>query len=220
MLGAAATVVNIGAGTGPYEPADRYVLAVEPSGTMIEQRPPGAAPALQAAAEDLPVADRQFDVAMALVTLHHWADWTAGLREMQRVTRRVVVLHFDPVVHGQFWLVRDYLPELTAIWQDVPRPQQVAARLSPGAEVRELPVPWDCLDGFLPAYWRRPQAYLEPDIRQTMSGLQLLAPNVLARGLAALDADLQGNTWQRRNAHLMHEDTLDVGWWLISTPDR
>lgn len=218
VLSFAATVLNIGAGTGSYEPADRYVLAVEPSRTMIRQRPPGAAPALQAAAEDLPVADQQFDVAMALVTLHHWADWSAGLREMQRVARRVVILHFDPVLHGEFWLVRDYLPELAAVWQGVPRPQQVAALLGPETEVRELPVPWDCVDGFLPAYWRRPEAYLEPHIRQSMSGLQLLAPDVLFRGLTALHADLQDGTWQRRNSPLLQKDTLDVGWRLVFTP--
>lgn len=220
VLGSAATVLNVGAGTGSYEPADRYVLAVEPSSTMINQRPPDAAPALQAGAENLPIADRQFDVAMALVTLHHWADWSAGLREMQRVASRSVVLHFDPVLHREFWLARDYLPELEAIWRGVPRPQQVAAVMGPDVEVRDLPVPWDCVDGFLPAYWRRPEAYLDPQVRQSMSGLQLLDRAVLARGMAALHADLQDGTWQRRNAELLAEDTLDVGWRLIFTPER
>jgi SAM-dependent methyltransferase len=217
VLGAAVTVLNVGAGTGSYEPCDRYILAVEPSSIMIRQRPLGAAPALQAAAEDLPVADQQFDVAMALVTLHHWTDWSAGLRELQRVARRVVVLHFDPVLHCQFWLVRDYLPELAAVWQDVPRAQQVADLLGPDTEVRELPVPWDCVDGFLPAYWRRPEAYLLPEVQQSMSGLQLLAPKVLARGVAALRADLQDGSWRHRNATLLDRDALDVGWRLIFT---
>jgi SAM-dependent methyltransferase len=218
-LGSAATVLNVGAGTGSYEPADRYVLAVEPSTTMIRQRPPGAAPVLQAAAERLPVADRQFDAAMALVTLHHWTDWPAGLREMQRVARRVVVVHFDPVLHSEFWLVRDYLPELAEVWEGLPRPQEVADLLGPATDVRELAVPADCVDGFLPAYWRRPEAYLNAQVRQSMSGLQLLPLDVLSRGIAALAADLEDGTWQQRNSALLQQDALDVGWRLLSTPE-
>ena len=216
-LGTATTIVNVGAGTGSYEPADRYVLAVEPSGAMIAQRPQGAAPALQAHAENLPIADKQFDVAMALVTLHHWSDWQGGVREMLRVARRVVVLHFDPVVHTDFWLVRDYLPELVDAWVEVPSVQDVAAATGPAAEARVLPVPWDCVDGFLPAYWRRPEAYLDAEVRQTMSGLQLLDPDVLSRGISALQRDLADGTWRTRNKVLLGRDSLDVGWRLIST---
>ena len=217
VLGPATTVVNIGAGTGSYEPDDRYVLAVEPSTTMIGQRPAGTAPVLRASAEELPIADGQFDVAMAVLTIHHWQDWAAGLREMLRVAKRTVVLHFDPVVHSDFWLARDYLPELTEIWDRVPLPQQVADVLGPAAMIRPLPVPWDCVDGFLPAYWRRPEAYLDPAARQAMSGLQLLDPKVLSRGIAALRSDLQDGTWRRRNATLLDKDVLDVGWRLIFT---
>lgn len=217
-LGAAATVLNIGAGTGSYEPAGRYVLAVEPSATMIGQRAPDAAPALQGTAETLPVADRQFDVAMALVTLHHWTDWPAGIREMRRVARRVVVLHFDPVAHAGFWLVRDYLPELAEVWRHVPAVHEVAALIGPQTQVKVLPVPWDCADGFLPAYWRRPEAYLDPQVRQSMSGLQLLGPEVLSRGIEALRRDLGEGAWQRRNAALLKQESLDVGWRLIAGP--
>jgi SAM-dependent methyltransferase len=217
-LGTAPTIVNIGAGTGSYEPPDRYVLAVEPSGAMIAQRAPGAAPALQAHAENLPIADQQFDVAMALVTLHHWMDWQVGVREMLRVARRVVVLHFDPAMHARFWLARDYLPELVDVWAEVPSAQVVAATLGPKAETQVLPVPWDCVDGFLPAYWRRPAAYLDADVRQTMSGLQLLDPDVLSRGISALHRDLADGTWRNKNKALLDQDSLDVGWRLISTP--
>ncbi len=220
MLSDARTVVNVGAGTGSYEPGDRYVLAIEPSGLMISQRPAGAAPALQASAEDLPIADGQFDVAMALVTIHHWRNWEAGLREMQRVAARVVVLHFDPVLHATFWLARDYLPELADVWRGGPRVRQVAARVGPGAEIRELAVPWDCVDGFLPAYWRRPEAYLDPKVQQSMSGLQLLDRDVLSHGIEKLRADLQDGTWRRRNAKLLDADVLDVGWRLIAGPPQ
>lgn len=217
-LGTAATIVNVGAGTGSYEPPDRYVLAVEPSGEMIAQRPQGSAPALQAKAENLPIADQQFDLAMALVTLHHWTDWQGGVREMLRVARRILVLHFDPVMHARFWLARDYLPELADVWAELPSVQEVAAAAGPDAETHVLPVPWDCVDGFLPAYWRRPEAYLDADVRQTMSGLQLLDPEVLSRGIAALRRDLEDGTWRTRNKELLDQDSLDVGWRLISTP--
>ena len=153
----------------------------------------------------------------ALVTLHHWTDWQAGLREMLRVARRVVVLHFDPVVHGGFWLVRDYLPELVEGWAEVPSAQDVAAAVGPEAETRVLPVPWDCVDGFLPAYWRRPEAYLDAEVRQVVSGLQLLDPDVLARGISALRGDLGDGTWRTRNKALFEQHWLDAGWRLIST---
>lgn len=211
--------MNIGAGTGSYEPGDRYVLAVEPSTTMIRQRQAGAPPALEASAEDLPVADAQFDVAMAIVTIHHWRDWAAGLREMLRVADRAVILHFDPVLHGEFWLTREYLPELTEVWRDVPAVDEVAAKIGVNTVVRDLLVPWDCVDGFLPAYWRRPEAYLDPVVQQSMSGLQLLEPTVLSRGLAKLRSDLQDGTWQRKNAPLLRAEMLDVGWRLIFTPE-
>ena len=216
-LGTARTVLNVGAGTGSYEPVDRYVVAVEPSRTMIDQRPAGAAPVLQATAEQLPVADGQFDVAMALVTLHHWRDWAAGLREMQRVADRVVVLHFDPALHDEFWLIRDYLPELTELSVKIPSVGQVAAALGGDVAVGTLPVPWDCADGFLPAFWRRPQAYQDPAVQQSMSGLQLLDPQVLTRGMTQLRVDLEDGTWQRKNNSLLKLNALDVGWRLIST---
>lgn len=218
-LGRSRTVLNVGAGTGSYEPADRYVLAVEPSGTMIAQRPAGGPPVLQATAERLPLADGQFDVAMALVTVHHWRDWAAGLREMQRVAERVIVLHFDPVLHDRFWLVRDYLPELADLSREIPSVQQVSAALGKDVEVRTLPVPWDCADGFLPAFWRRPQAYLDPAVQQSMSGLQLLDPQVLTRGLTQLRVDLEDGTWERKYDSLLELEVLDVGWRLIVTEE-
>jgi len=217
-LGTSRTVLNVGAGTGSYEPVDRDVVAVEPSRTMIAQRPVGAAKVLRATAENLPLADGRFDVAMALVTLHHWRDWATGLREMQRVANRVVVLHFDPAsLHTGFWLVRDYLPEIAELGLTTPSVEQVAAALGEDVEVRTLPVPWDCTDGFLPAFWRRPQAYQDPVVQQSMSGLQLLDPKVLTRGMTQLRVDLEDGTWQRKNSNLLELDALDVGWRLIST---
>lgn len=215
-VGSARTVLNVGAGTGSYEPADRRVLAVEPSALMIKQRGAGAAPALQAYAEHLPIADSQFEVGLAIVTLHHWTDWRAGLHELRRVAARTVIVHFDPVIHAGFWLARDYLPELAELWREVPTPRQVAGAIGEGASVQELPVPWDCVDGFLPAYWRRPEAYLDPLVRQAMSGLQLISPTALVRGIASLQRDLDNGTWRRNNADLLGREQLDVGWRLIT----
>lgn len=213
-IGTARTIVNVGAGTGSYEPCDRYVLAVEPSKAMIAQRPVGAAPCLVGYAENLPIADRQFDLATAFITLHHWADWRAGVREMQRVARRIAILHFDPTLHASFWLVRDYLPELVRQWEDVPSVSDVAASIG-ATNVRAMPVPFDCVDGFLAAFWRRPQAYLDDEIRRRISGLQLLDERVLERGLRELTNDLESGAWAQRNAILLDRYDLDVGWRLI-----
>jgi SAM-dependent methyltransferase len=214
-LGAAKTVVNVGAGAGSYEPGDRYVLAVEPSDVMIGQRPASAAPAIKATAEQMPIADQQFDVAMAISTLHHWNDWRAGLDEMLRVASRMVVLHFDPAVHDDFWLVRDYLPELSEVWANTPTVTQVAAQMGGEATVQTMPVPWDCRDGFLSAYWRRPDAYLDPDVRQCMSGLLAIDPKSLAHAVTMLSSDLKSGKWRNRNAELLDSEEYDGGWRLI-----
>ena len=217
-LGAAHTIVNVGAGTGSYEPSGRQVLAVEPSRVMVEQRPAAAAPVVRAAAEALPFSDGRFDVAMAVSTLHHWSDWAAGIREMSRVASRLVVVHFDPAVHDDFWLVRDYLPELSDVWQATPTPLDVADVMGPDTRISPLLVPADCRDGFLSAYWRRPSFYLDPAVRRCMSGLLALDPAVVERGTAALRADLESGRWHAGQADLLEDDQFDGGWRLLFTP--
>src|SRR5262245_61230551 len=169
-LGDARTVLNVGAGTGSYEPPGRDVLAVEPSALMRAQRPAGAAPCLAAAAESLPFADQSFDAAMAFATLHHWRDPIAGLCEMRRVARRVVVFTHDTSDAGwlrRFWLIRDYLPEVAELL--VGRPPVTALASAIGARLEPVLIPWDCRDGFFEAYWRRPESYLDEKIRRGMS---------------------------------------------------
>jgi SAM-dependent methyltransferase len=156
-LGDAETVVNVGAGTGSYEPPDREVVAVEPSAVMRAQRPPGAAPCIAASAEALPFADDAFDAGMAVLSDHHWHDNAAGLRELRRVARRVVLFQWDNTRLGEFWLVRDYLPELVAYARG-PSLQERGALLAPDTTITPVPIPWDCVDGFLHAHWRRPEA--------------------------------------------------------------
>jgi SAM-dependent methyltransferase len=216
-LGGARTILNVGAGTGSYEPGDRWVLAVEPSGVMIAQRPHDAAPVVQARVEQLPLADQTVDAAMAILTLHHWESVEAGLREVVRVVRdRVVLVTMDVGALGELWIVRDYLPELLG---------QHAARfptidrlrdLLPNVEVEVLPIPRECEDGFMAAFWARPYAYLDPAARAATSPWHDLPAAVVDRALTQLRADLDSGAWQRRHGHSLARNELDVGLRLIT----
>jgi SAM-dependent methyltransferase len=213
-LGDARTVVNVGAGTGSYEPHDRDVTAVEPSAVMIAQRAPDAAPAVQASAEALPFADASFDAAMAVLTLHHWDDWRAGCAELLRVARgRVAVLSWDPSYRRRFWLGPEYFDHLVdPDAEGFPSLAEQAAALD--AEVEVVPVPWDCRDGFFSAFWRRPEAYLDPAVRAGISTLAGREPE-LAEGLRRLRADIESGAWARRHADLLELDELDLGYRLL-----
>ena len=214
-LGDARTVVNVGAGAGSYEPRAREVTAVEPSETMVAQRPPGAAPVVRAHAESLPFADGEFDAAMAVLADHHFADRGAGLREMRRVARdRVVLLTFDITCHGDGWLTRDYLTRFVEMTAGTMRIEEICAHLG-GAEARVVPIPHDCRDGFLQAYWRRPEAYLDPRVRAGISTFSALEPEEVDRGMAALEADLRSGAWHERNADLLDHEAIDVGYRLV-----
>jgi len=214
-LGDARTVVNVGAGTGSYEPPDRDVTAVEPSAVMIAQRPPGAAPAVQASAEALPFEDASFDAAMAVLTLHHWSDLRAGCAELRRVARdRVVVFSWDPTYVGRMWLGPEYFPQYSREdAEGFPSLAEQAAALRAEAEV--VPIPWDCRDGFFSAFWRRPEAYLDPAVRAGISTLAKRSEDELAEGLARLRADLESGAWARRHADLLERDELDLGYRLL-----
>lgn len=214
-LGDARSVVNVGAGAGSYEPP-QTVLAVEPSAAMIAQRPAGSAPAVQAAAERIPLADGACDAALAVLTIHHWQDPRAGLAEMRRVARASVVFTWDPDFADRFWFVRDYLPEGAAFDRGrMPAIVDVCAWMG-GADVTVVPVPHDCEDGFFCAYWRRPEAYLDPLVRAGVSNLaQLGAP--VERAVAALRADLESGTWRARNRDLLGLGELDLGYRLLAS---
>ena len=212
-LGDARTVLNVGAGSGSYEPPDRQVVAVEPSAVMRAQRPAGAAPCLAAKAERLPFVDSAFDAAMAVATTHHWQDPIAGLRELRRVADRVVVFTFDLDGLSQFWLTRDYLPELAELVADHPSLSEQARTL--GARVVPVPIPWDCADGFPEAYWRRPEAYLDDDVRRGMSIWSRLGPDVERRAVLRLRDDLASGRWATRNRELINLDAADLGLRLL-----
>ncbi|MFZ0249036.1 MAG: methyltransferase domain-containing protein [Acidimicrobiales bacterium] len=225
QIGDGRVVVNVGAGTGNYEPVGpgRAVVAVEPSNVMVAQRPPEAAPVVRASGSALPLPAGAADVALAILTVHHWDDWTVGLAELCRVAPRRVVLAIDFELHSRFWFLEEYVPEVA----------ETTARLGPGSdEVAEaigvgvgvgvgvgtvipLLVPRDMQDGVLGAYWCRPEAYLDPAVRANCSGLALADQAVVDRGVAALERDLHNGAWERRHADLAELPALDLGYRLV-----
>jgi SAM-dependent methyltransferase len=213
-LGDARTTLNVGAGTGSYEPADRDVTAVEPSATMRAQRPAGSARCVGAVAERLPFADQSFDAAMAVLSDHHWPDPIGGLREMRRVARRVVVFQFDAGWADRFWLARDYLPEYLQLVRWL-HPTLTERAQAIGAQMEPVPVPWDCADGFFFAFWRRPERYLEPEVRRGISVFPALGPEVEQRMVTALRADLESGRWTARNRGIIGLGEADFGGRLL-----
>ena len=213
-LGDASTLLNVGAGTGSYEPVGRSVVAVEPSLTMIAQRSSGAAPVVRAVGEHLPFADRSFDVGLAVLTLHHWTDAAGGLAELARVTDRQIIVTWDPAVTSTFWLIDDYIPEMGEWETHLATLDTVTAHL-PVERIEPMPVPATCTDGVMAAYWRRPEAYLDAGVRAAISNLSLIDQGAVARGLAQLRRDIADGTWQARYADLLARDELDLGYRLV-----
>lgn len=211
-LGDAESVVNVGAGAGSYEPTDRHVVAVEPSMAMIAQRPAGSAVAVQAMASSLPFGNDSFDAALSVLSVHHWRDRAKGLRELRRVARGcVVVLTWDPALLG-FWLT-DYLPDILEIDRSIFPSVDDFERELGSVTVQTVSIPHDCMDGFLGACWRRPEAYLDERARGAMSTFSRLSDT--ERGLAQLSTDLESGNWQRKYGALLKETELDLGYRLI-----
>jgi SAM-dependent methyltransferase len=214
-LGDARSVLNVGAGTGSYEPNDRWLLAVEPSATMRAQRPPGAAPAIAARAEALPLDDRCVDAAMACITVHHWQPPDAGLAELRRVARGpVVVFTFDLDAMPQ-WL-RDHLREVLEIERSrFPSIDAIRAALGGRTRVEHIATPADCADGFVEAFWRRPEALLDPAIRAAQSMWALVDEDTEARIVARLAADLSSGAWDAQHGHLRERRDFDGSLRLV-----
>jgi SAM-dependent methyltransferase len=223
-IGDARSVVNVGAGSGAYEPRDLDVIAIEPSPTMTAQRAPGdPARILQATAEHIPLPDDSADVALAVLSDHHWPDRVAGLRELARVARRrIVLVNSDPGAARDFWLTRDYLPEFLTL---IPAPYRATTGhwrdelrdLLGGKSTtfHPLPIPHDCTDGFYQAFWRRPHAYLEAEIRDNISVFRRLPPDRVAVATRRLAADLASGAWHARNPALRHRATHDAGLRIV-----
>jgi SAM-dependent methyltransferase len=214
-LGDGRTLLNVGAGAGAYEPRDRTVLAVEPSPVMIAQRPADAAPAVVAPAERLPFVDDSFDAAMALHTVHHWDDPAAGLGELRRVARRVVVVAGDADVIDRMWLTAEYFPGIAFAARREVQPQPIAACLGGRTEIRPLRVPRACRDGFTEAFMARPEAYLDPEVRRNISAFRLLPEDQVAAGVARLRRDLASGVWDARHGDLRRLSHLEAGLRIV-----
>lgn len=214
-LGDARTVLNVGAGSGSYEPSDRWVLAVEPSATMRAQRPADAAPALAARAESLPFDDNAFDAALACVTIHHWESPMAGLAELRRVARGPVVVFTFELASLPAWQL-DYLHDcVTVELPRFPAIADVARALGGHTRVERIPTPGDCHDGFFEAFWRRPEALLDPDIRSAQSVWALVGPDIEQRILERLSRALESGAWDAQHGHLRQQDSLDGALRLV-----
>jgi SAM-dependent methyltransferase len=215
-LGDAHTVLNVGAGAGAYEPPDREVVAVEPSEVMIAQRPAGSAPVVRARSEALPFPDASFDAVMAIFSDHHWSDRAAGLRELRRVARsRVVLFNADPSVIARYWMTAEYLTGFVDLYPGRLRSswawqRDLERHLGP-VRLEAVPIPHDCRDGFYAAYWRRPHAYLDPEVRGNISVFARLPQPHVERAIARLADDVDSGAWQQRHADLIGLAALDVG---------
>lgn len=211
-LGTATTIVNVGAGAGSYEPADRVIVAVDPSVHMLRQRQGRTINVVRGIAEALPFPDDAFDAAMAVLTVHHWSDPRAGLQEMRRVSQRQIVFFFEALHTHHFWGL-DYFPEALALPSETNPPDEQLLREHLDVHaVHEVLVTHDCLDGFGAAFWARPEAYLDRDVQDGMSWLALLPADVRERGTRQLEADLASGEWDRRHGHLREQATFDAGY--------
>jgi SAM-dependent methyltransferase len=217
-LGDTRTVVNVGAGTGSYEPRDRQVIAVEPSEVMIAQRDPAAPPAIRSGAYPLPFEDGSVDAAMAVLTIHHWDDdQERGVREMRRVARGpVVILTIDPRRSARMWLIADYFPEIAELDQRTcPTPETLARWLSGTVDVQPVPISRDTPDWSLASFWAHPERMLDAAARRSVSGFARLPPEVVDRAVAAIERDLRDGTWEARHGHLRELSDYDAGLLLV-----
>jgi SAM-dependent methyltransferase len=217
-LGEARTVVNVGAGTGLYEPRDRHVIAIEPSDVMAAQRDPSLAPAIRGEAGELPLRDGSVDASMALLTVHHWDEAREqGVRELRRVARdAVVILTYDAATSGRMWLMADYLPEVAALdLQIFPPVEQLAEWLGGSTRVESVPISRDTPDWTLGSFWAHPERVLDPLARQATSGFARMSPEVVSRVVRAVEQDLASGAWDRRHGHLRDLPEFDSGLRLI-----
>jgi len=211
-IGERQRILNLGAGVGAYEPADRDIVALEPSQVMISQRPDNGPPVVQGQAECLPFKDNAFNMATAILTIHHWSDIEKGLREALRVAqKRLILLTWIGFVED-FWLV-DYLPQIKEIDERLfPSIEQLEEILG-AVRVLSIPIPHDCTDGFLCAYWRRPQYYLDERVRGAISTFSRIAN--IGEGLRRLQEDLEAGRWHKRYQYLLNKESMDFGYRIV-----
>jgi len=217
-LANARTVVNVGAGTGAYEPRDRHVIAIEPSDVMAAQRSRDLAPAIRASAGSIPLRDRSVDAAMAVLSVHHWdEEREKGVRELRRVARgAVVILTYDATISGEMWLMADYLPEVAALDLRIfPPPEQLAECLGGDVRIDTVPIPRDTPDWMLGSFWAHPERVLDANARAATSGFARMPTHVVDRAVSEVSRDLASGRWDDRYGHLRSLDALDVGLRLV-----
>jgi SAM-dependent methyltransferase len=218
-LGNARTVVNVGAGSGAYEPSDLHVIAVEPSDVMAAQRSRDLAPAIRASASSIPLRDGSVDAAMAILSVHHWDEQREqGVRELRRVARgAVIILTYDASISGAMWLMADYLPEVARLdLQIFPPPQQLEGWLGGDVRIDTVPIPRDTPDWMLGSFWAHPERVLDASARAATSGFARMPSHVVDRVVSEVSRDLASGLWDHRHGHLRTLDALDVGLRLIA----
>ncbi|MDP4149938.1 MAG: class I SAM-dependent methyltransferase [Bacteroidota bacterium] len=220
-LSGARTVLNVGAGAGSYEPEGKYIVAVEPSVTMRQQRmAAGKAPAINAKADNLPFDDNAFDASMAMVTVHHWPDMDKGLKEIRRVTKQqVVIMTFDPQKLDDFW-VAEYFPEVVEVEKArYPTIEFIRTSLGGRVEITSIPIPLDCKDGFQEAFYGRPEAFLQKEIRLSQSAWGFISDDKQEEIVNRLRIELQNGNWNKKYGHYRTQPSFTCGLTLvISTP--
>lgn len=212
-LGEAETVLNVGAGTGSYEPADRQVVAIEPSEVMLAQH--SGSRRVQGEAECLPFPDARFDAAMAILTVHHWQDLMRGLMELKRVAGRQVIFTWDPDHDRRLWIATEYVPAIIAMEAGRFATVSRIVETLDAHTVRRFEMPHDFTDGFQATFWRRPEAYLDPRIRAASSTFASLPSELVEPGIAQLRRDLKSGLWAREHSDLLRLDSVDYGYRVI-----
>lgn len=207
-------IVNIGAGAGSYEPDDKQLIAVEPSIEMINQRSSSAHPVIQGSAESLPFPDNSFTHALTILSMHHWTNRTVAFKEINRVaTERFIAISWNPNAEP-FWLTRDYFPEIFELDKKIfPDLNELETHFD-NVKIEPLLIPEDCIDGFLAAYWKRPSAYLDSNVRNSISSFAKL--DTITKGLQKLESDLESNNWSKINQSILNKSSLDAGYVIIS----
>ena len=207
------TILNVGAGAGSYEPSDRPVVALEPSWVMLAQH--SGRRRVQGAAEELPFADGAFDVAMAILTVHHWKNLNAGLSELRRVAERQVIFTWDPDFERKLWITTDYVPAIDALETSRFTPLDDLVDGLDAHTVAPFEIPHDFTDGFQAAFWRRPEMYLDPDVRAASSTFASLPPELVEPGIEQLRTDLETGKWNETYRELLTLDRMDLGHRIV-----
>jgi len=216
-------IADIGAGTGSYSRAlaeQGFILyAVEPSMVMRVQATPH--PQVQwftGYAENLPLATSSVDAVVSILAIHHFSNLEQAVREMNRVARTgpLIFLTFDPRLVEKFWL-NDYFPFIWEEAEDIfPPLNNIAALIQANTqrtvEASTLMLPPDLSDMFLAAAWRRPETYLNPEVRAGISALALADASLVEKGVKLLKEDLISGRWEAKYGEIQKLKEIDAGY--------